>query len=148
MALHFMLTKILEGVVARTWNSEHFIIFVVVILQHKKEVHTFKVVCRWMEHMLNLWEKGNFAALVKNTVNTNKQQQPIRQQGKSKEHVQQVYTHMLPQGTLYQAIQWVTYYGKGGLLQSTKTDSKTGNIVNDVLLGKHPSPSQPPEEAL
>uniref|UniRef100_A0A7S2EU87 Uncharacterized protein n=1 Tax=Ditylum brightwellii TaxID=49249 RepID=A0A7S2EU87_9STRA len=55
---------------------------------------------------------------------------------------------MLLQGKLYQAVRWVTVCDKGGLLQPTDIDLKTGNLVSEVLLGKQPVPSQPPEEAL
>eukprot|EP00957_Ditylum_brightwellii_P027760 2097577-Ditylum_brightwellii.AAC.1 len=45
----------------------------------------------------DLWEKGDFAALVEDTVKTNKTQQPTGQKQETKEHVRQVYTRMLLQ---------------------------------------------------
>eukprot|EP00957_Ditylum_brightwellii_P087874 6692542-Ditylum_brightwellii.AAC.1 len=71
-----------------------------------------------MEHRMDLWEKGDFVALVEDT------------------------------GKLHQAVRWVTGRNKGGLLQPTNIDSKTGNLVSDMLLGKHPVLSQPLEETL
>eukprot|EP00957_Ditylum_brightwellii_P198419 15120624-Ditylum_brightwellii.AAC.1 len=55
---------------------------------------------------------------------------------------------MLLQGKLRQAVRWVTGQDKGSLLQPTDICSKTGLPVEEVLLCKHPSPTQPSEEAL
>eukprot|EP00957_Ditylum_brightwellii_P207864 15354854-Ditylum_brightwellii.AAC.2 len=55
---------------------------------------------------------------------------------------------MLLQGKLQQAVCWITGWNKGGLLQPSSTCFKTGKPVSKVLLSKHPSPSQQPEEAL
>eukprot|EP00957_Ditylum_brightwellii_P067301 5107736-Ditylum_brightwellii.AAC.2 len=46
------------------------------------------------------------------------------------------------------AVRWVTGQDKSDLLQPTDTCSKTGLPVEEVLLSKHPSPTQPLEEAL
>eukprot|EP00957_Ditylum_brightwellii_P197677 15059899-Ditylum_brightwellii.AAC.1 len=54
---------------------------------------------------------------------------------------------MLLQGKLRQAVRWVTGQDKGVLLQPTNTCSKTGLPVEEVFLSKHPSPTQPSEDA-
>eukprot|EP00957_Ditylum_brightwellii_P056427 4277166-Ditylum_brightwellii.AAC.1 len=101
-----------------------------------------------MEHRMGLWEKGDYLALVEGTIKTNKTQQPTVQQRESLEHVCCVYTWMLLQGKLRQAVHWLTGRDKGELLQPTDINSKTGKPVNEVLLSKHPAQSQPPEAAL
>eukprot|EP00957_Ditylum_brightwellii_P042419 3212013-Ditylum_brightwellii.AAC.2 len=101
-----------------------------------------------MEHRMDLLEKGDYLALVEDTVKTNKMQQPTVQQRESLEHVHHVYTQMLLQGKLRQAICWLNGRDKGGLLQPTDIDSKTGKPASKVLLSKHLAQSQPPEAAL
>eukprot|EP00957_Ditylum_brightwellii_P024739 1869019-Ditylum_brightwellii.AAC.1 len=83
-----------------------------------------------MEQRMDLWDKGKFLALVEDTANTNKTQHPTRQWRESLEHVCHVYMQMLLQGKLRQAVQW------------------TGKPVSEVLISKHPIPSQPTETAL
>eukprot|EP00957_Ditylum_brightwellii_P189510 14424891-Ditylum_brightwellii.AAC.1 len=72
-----------------------------------------------MEHRMDLWDKGGFLALVEDTATTNKTQQPTGQRTESVEHVWRVYTRMLLQGKLWQAVRWITGQDKGGLLQPT-----------------------------
>eukprot|EP00957_Ditylum_brightwellii_P039239 2968836-Ditylum_brightwellii.AAC.1 len=91
---------------------------------------------------------GDFAALVEDTIKTNQQQQLTGQRQESKEHVRWVYTRMLLQGKLPQTVRWVTGHDKGALLLPTNVNSKTGSLVSDVLLNKHPVPSQSSKEAL
>eukprot|EP00957_Ditylum_brightwellii_P142376 10846860-Ditylum_brightwellii.AAC.1 len=55
---------------------------------------------------------------------------------------------MLFQGKLRQTVCWITSQDKGGLLQPTDINSKTGKLVSKDLISKHPDPSQPPELAL
>eukprot|EP00957_Ditylum_brightwellii_P156114 11883080-Ditylum_brightwellii.AAC.1 len=55
---------------------------------------------------------------------------------------------MLLQDKLGQAVRWITGQDKGGLLQPMYVGSKTGKPVSEVILSKHPAPSQPPKSAL
>eukprot|EP00957_Ditylum_brightwellii_P001267 99487-Ditylum_brightwellii.AAC.1 len=78
-----------------------------------------------MEHRMDLWEKGDFRALVEDTIKINKRQQPTGQKNKMPKHTRKVYTRMLLQSKLRQAVCWVTGRDKGGLLLPTDRDSKT-----------------------
>eukprot|EP00957_Ditylum_brightwellii_P201833 15327426-Ditylum_brightwellii.AAC.1 len=100
-----------------------------------------------MEHWMDLWEKGDYTVLVEDTIKVNKRQQPMGQHNKSAEHIRRVYTQMLLQGKLRQAVLWVTGRDKGGLLLPSDTDTNTGLAVKEVLLSKHPDPTPPPESA-
>eukprot|EP00957_Ditylum_brightwellii_P142943 10891218-Ditylum_brightwellii.AAC.1 len=97
---------------------------------------------------MDLWEKEDYLTLVKDTVKTNKTQQPTVQQRESLEHVRCVYTRMLLQGKLRQAVCWLTSRDKGGLIQPTDIDLKTGKPVSKVLLSKHLAQSKPLEAVL
>eukprot|EP00957_Ditylum_brightwellii_P043798 3321436-Ditylum_brightwellii.AAC.1 len=97
---------------------------------------------------MDLWEKGDCIALVEDTDKTDKMQQPNVQWRESLEHVRHVYTLILLWDNLCQAVHWITGRDKGGLLQPTDVNSKTGKPVSEVLLSKHPAQSQPPEAAL
>eukprot|EP00957_Ditylum_brightwellii_P061560 4671549-Ditylum_brightwellii.AAC.1 len=40
-----------------------------------------------MEHRMDLWEKGDYTALVEDTIKVNKHQQPTGQRNESAEHI-------------------------------------------------------------
>eukprot|EP00957_Ditylum_brightwellii_P049497 3754346-Ditylum_brightwellii.AAC.1 len=82
---------------------------------------------------MDLREKGDFASLVEDTMKINKHQQPTGQNDDSPDHICRVYTRMLLQGKLQQAVRWITGRDKGGLLQPTKIDSKTGDTEYETL---------------
>eukprot|EP00957_Ditylum_brightwellii_P103924 7918298-Ditylum_brightwellii.AAC.1 len=94
-----------------------------------------------------LGEKGS-AVLVEDTIATNRTQQPIIQHREILEHVRCVYTWILLQGKLQQAVHWITSQEKGELLQPSDRCSKTGKLINKVLLSKNPCPLQPLDKAL
>eukprot|EP00957_Ditylum_brightwellii_P188647 14361304-Ditylum_brightwellii.AAC.1 len=71
----FARAEILDGVVERWWNVERFIIYTAVILQHQKGVRSYHDVRRRIEHCMDLWEKGDYKALVDDTIKVNKCQQ-------------------------------------------------------------------------
>eukprot|EP00957_Ditylum_brightwellii_P083571 6352247-Ditylum_brightwellii.AAC.1 len=79
---------------------------------------------------MDMWGKGEFITLVEDTASTNKTQQPTGQWKESLEHICHVYMKMLLQGELRQDVQWITGQDKGGLLQPTNVDSKTGKPVS------------------
>eukprot|EP00957_Ditylum_brightwellii_P127042 9685077-Ditylum_brightwellii.AAC.1 len=79
---------------------------------------------------MDLWEKGDYTALVEDTIKVNKHQQPMGQRNKLAEHICRVYTQILLEGKLWQAVQWVAGRDKGGLLFPSDTDTNTGLTVN------------------
>eukprot|EP00957_Ditylum_brightwellii_P208629 15358293-Ditylum_brightwellii.AAC.2 len=100
-----------------------------------------------MEHQMDLWEKGDYMALAEDTIKVNKCQQPTGQRNELAKHIRWVYTQMLLQGKLWQAVRWVTGRDKGGLLLLSDIDTITGLTVNEVLISKHPDPT-PPQESV
>eukprot|EP00957_Ditylum_brightwellii_P082621 6281708-Ditylum_brightwellii.AAC.1 len=64
------------------------------------------------------------------------------------EHMTKTFANMLFQGKLWQAVRWLTWREKGGLLKPGTICSKTGLPVDKVLASKHPEPIVPPELAL
>eukprot|EP00957_Ditylum_brightwellii_P046960 3564845-Ditylum_brightwellii.AAC.1 len=83
----FTLLEILDGMVERWWNAERFIVYTAVILQRQKVVRSYHDVQRRMEHQMDLWEKGDYAALVEDTIKVNKHQQPTGQCYELAEHI-------------------------------------------------------------
>eukprot|EP00957_Ditylum_brightwellii_P206608 15349189-Ditylum_brightwellii.AAC.2 len=68
----FTLSEILDGVVERQWNAERFIVYTAVILQRQKGVRSYHDVRRRMKHWMDLWDKGDYTALVEDTIKVNK----------------------------------------------------------------------------
>eukprot|EP00957_Ditylum_brightwellii_P043810 3322308-Ditylum_brightwellii.AAC.2 len=96
---------------------------------------------------MDLWEKGYCKALVEDIIKVNRRHQPTRQRNKLAGHICWIYTQMLLQGKLRQAVRWVTGRDKGGLLLPSDTNLNTGLTVGEVLLSKHPDPTPPPKSA-
>eukprot|EP00957_Ditylum_brightwellii_P118818 9062652-Ditylum_brightwellii.AAC.1 len=91
---------------------------------------TYKDVRRHMMHGMDLWEKKEFAALVEDTIATNRRQQPTVQRKETHEHVGCIYTWMLLQGKVRQAVYWTTGLEKGGLSQLSDRCSKMGKLIS------------------
>eukprot|EP00957_Ditylum_brightwellii_P200725 15301848-Ditylum_brightwellii.AAC.1 len=91
---------------------------------------------KWIQ-WIDLWEKGNYTALVEGTVQTNKKQHSTDQQLESKEYARQVYMWLLLQGKFSQAIRWVTGCEKGRILWLVDINFKTAGSVSNVLLSEY-----------
>ena len=63
-----MLASEFNGVRARKWNSERPIIFAPIILRKTTGVYKARNIRTWITRRLNDWEKGNYAALVADTI--------------------------------------------------------------------------------
>eukprot|EP00957_Ditylum_brightwellii_P144514 11008383-Ditylum_brightwellii.AAC.1 len=56
------------------------------------------------EYQMDLWDKGDYKVLVEVTIKVNRHQQPTGQCNKLAEHICRVYTQILLQGKLCQAV--------------------------------------------
>jgi hypothetical protein len=65
-----LLTKELEGICSRKWNSEKFLVFQMEILQHSKEVMGAGGVKRHRSKQMDAWEEGKCSMLIQDTEQT------------------------------------------------------------------------------
>eukprot|EP00957_Ditylum_brightwellii_P044754 3394045-Ditylum_brightwellii.AAC.1 len=121
-----LLATQINGVTECKWNSNHFIVFPILILQCLKGTKASHNICRCIDHQLDLWEQGKFDQLCEDTVATCQRQILANQK----------------------AVRWLTGHEKGGLLQPNNKCSKTGLPVATVLQSKHPEPVVPELQAL
>ena len=67
------LAKELRGMRDRLWNSEWFIVFMMVILQQARNITSSQEICRRIEKRLDAWEAGFHGMLVEETLHTCRQ---------------------------------------------------------------------------
>ena len=60
----------LDGVRTRKWNAERVIVFQYIILQHTQGVNNFAQIRKRILFPLDLWNRGAFYKLVKETYNS------------------------------------------------------------------------------
>ena len=58
----------MRGVLDRRWNLERFIVFQTVALQRARHVTASRDIQRRIEKRLEVWEAGQFAILVEDTL--------------------------------------------------------------------------------
>ena len=60
------------------------------------------------------------------------------QRQEMEEHVQKVFFRIILQEKLWQDVKQVTGRDKGGLILPKKMEERTGQLVTDILVSKHP----------
>jgi hypothetical protein len=61
----YTLSKILDGIQARQWNSERFLVYYMVVLQRgETTINTSKAIRNMIAWRLDAWDRYNFAMLV------------------------------------------------------------------------------------
>ena len=139
-----LLTKELEGIKSRKWNSEKFLVYQMVILQRSKEVSGAGNIKRRLSKRMDAWEAGKFLMLVQDTERTALAQLAKAQGSSTPEQRAKVYARLVLQGKLRAAVCWITEREKGGILLPDEKDEKTGDTVLEVLQSKHPD-ARPPD---
>eukprot|EP00957_Ditylum_brightwellii_P057947 4393573-Ditylum_brightwellii.AAC.1 len=79
-----------------------------VVLQKLKGMNNSHDIQRWINHHLDLWDRGEYAQLVKDTLSTIHRHMPANQQTEMDKHVTKTFVNMLFQGKLQQDIRWLT----------------------------------------
>ena len=78
-----VLTTFMTGIVDRRWNSEHLVVYPIIILQRKKGLVSAQCILWRIRHRLDLWDQGEFMVLTKYTEATKNWQHPMVQQKKT-----------------------------------------------------------------
>ena len=107
------LTRELEGVVERSWNSERFLVFPAVILQRSPSAKRARDIRRRIEYRLQAWAEGKFNMLVEDTSRTSISLISTKRRSMSDEQIAKTYTRLVLQGKLRSAVRFVTDRDKG-----------------------------------
>ena len=144
-----LLTQELNGVRARHWNSERFIVFQLVVLQRCPQVSRAKDIGPRLTLRMDAWEKGNYAMLVQNTERTMSEYLDSKQSS-APDPAQRakIFHAKMLRGDIRGAIRYLTESEKGSILQPSDTDAKSGESVGDVLRSKHPAARVPDVDLL
>jgi hypothetical protein len=110
-----LLTKELEGIKSRKWNSEKFLVYQMVILQRSKEVSGAGSIKRRLSKRMDAWEAGKLSMLVQDTEQTALAQLAKAQGTLTPEQRAKVYARLVLQGKLRAAVRWITEREKGGI---------------------------------
>jgi hypothetical protein len=136
------LAREFKGVQARQWNSEHPLVFVSVVLQTTPGVKRARDIRQRLEQRMNLWDQGQFAALVDDT-----EAEVLGRVGTGlppdEETKARAYNSRVLSGRLRSAVREITRRGDGGVLQPDSVCTKTGLPVLTVLREKHPPMRDP-----
>ena len=132
------ITKELSGIMNRTWNSERFLVFQMVILQRSPKVVSATAIRNRIKSRLQLWMNGEFEWLVHDTVTEMKTIRYNQSHHQTQEQVAKVYSRLLLQGKVRAAVRWLTERANGGLLMPDDMDEQKHQPVHRTLCDLHP----------
>ena len=138
----------LKEVRDRRWNSERFIIFQTVMLQHALHVTASQSIRLRIEKRLDTWGEGKHEMLLKETIRTCEEYLTVARKEETSEHRAQTYHSLVLRRKLRTAVRWITEMEAGGFLQPGDRCTKTGDRVMEVLCTKHPEAWTPTSESL
>ena len=143
-----MLSEIIDGILARQWNTERLIVFQLVILQRSRDVKQAKDIRRRMTKRLEAWSEGKFEMLVQDTERSLKTYLTTKQGNVSKEQRAKIFNRKMLRGDVRGAVRHLTERDKGGVLMPDDIDEKSGDSVADVPASKHPDARTPEASSL
>jgi hypothetical protein len=127
----------------RTANSEKPMIFAATILQSVPTVTQAKDIKARLTTRMNMWQKGEYKALVDDTENA-----ALSAIGSTRrtcdESRGRAYNKRVLTGRLRSAVRNLTNRGGGGALAPDQKCTKSERLVLDVLMDKHPEMREPP----
>jgi len=129
--------------VARTTNSEKPLVFAAVILPRTTGVWSAKDIRLRMNQRMDLWQQGNYAALVDDM-----EAEALARIGTPPEPTEETcaraFNARVLSGRLRAAVRNLTNRDGGGVLRPDDKCMKTGRPVLEVLQEKHPKLRDPP----
>jgi hypothetical protein len=122
----FTLAKILEGVQARRWNSEHLLVFFFVMLQGGNvTIKSAKVIMNRITWRMEAWDREG-DKLVHAIVTYVQAKLSFRQDEQSPERRTRIFQARMLKRDVRRAVKYLTESEKGGLLLPDGIDEKAG----------------------
>ena len=123
----------LDRVCARKWNAERVIVFQPVIIQRAQGVTNYAQILKRIYFLLDLWNRGAFEELVKDTYNSAMGYLGKAREIQTPEELHGTFSNLVLKGKLREAVQFVCDREKGGVLQPDKLSKDcTGTIKETV----------------
>jgi hypothetical protein len=97
---------------------------------------------------MDAWQQGKFCILVQNTEQTMESLLSAKQGGLTPKQCAKIFHRKMLRGDVRGAVIYLTSREKGGILQPTDIDEKSGDPVKTVLKSKHPDARIPKPESL
>jgi hypothetical protein len=105
----YIIAKILDGVKARKWKSEQFIVYSLVILQcGHATIKSAKTIREHLTSRMDAWDKENAKMLVQGTVRDTEARLLKRQDQKSPEQRARVFQMKILKGDLRGSVKYLT----------------------------------------
>jgi hypothetical protein len=133
----YIVSKILDGIQARQWNSERFMVYWMVVLQlGGTTIKTSKAIRNRFTWCLNAWDRDEFAMLVQTTAQDMQTKLCRRQDGQMPERRGSIFQSKMLKGDLRRA-------EKVGVLFPDDIDEKYEVTIKAVLQSKRPEAAKP-----
>ena len=94
----------IKGVRDRLWNSEHFIVFLTVILQRARHVTASQSICQSIGKRLDAWAEGKHSMMLEYTLRACREYLAIARREETAEHQAQTYHSLVLRGKLRTAV--------------------------------------------
>jgi hypothetical protein len=133
------MTSLMEGVKSRKWNSERFLLFQIVVLQHTREMMRARDTKKRLKWRMDAWDEGKFSMLVQTTERDMESFLSTKQRGQSEEQRANIFNMKMLRGDVHGTVKYLTDTIVGGVLLPSEIDDKTGDTVEEVLRSKHPA---------
>ena len=127
---------------------ECFIVFQTVMLQRARYVTASQDIWRRIEKRLDVWEAGQFAMLVEDTLRSSTKYLTAVRREETVEHRSKTFHVLVLRGKLRTAVRWIMEREKGGVLQPDDHCTKTGERMMEVFRTKHSDARPPPAVCL
>ena len=131
-----------RGVRERLWNSERPLVYVATILQTTPGVRRAKDIRSRLTQRMDLWDQGNYKALVDDTEGEVLSRLPSSRPPDEEAQARSFNARVLS-GRLRSAVRAITNRSGGGVRQPDDLCSKAGRPVWQVLQEKHPALRDP-----
>lgn len=142
------LTTEVANLTQGTYTSERLLVFCSVILQRDFSVRKAIDIRRLLKRRLTLWKQSSFDLLLQEAERCDRVLQSPRNSSNKQhdeEHLIKIFTKLLLQGKVRDAVKWVTGGHSGGVLEPHQlfTVDGTSKTVLEVLQSKHPASTIP-----
>lgn len=140
-----ILSDEVDSLTNKQTTSERVITFSAVVLQRDNQVKKASDIRKLIKRRLQMWNDGHFDALLSEAERCDIYfQQPAKRAQKKvpSDHEMKVFTRLMLQGKVKDAMKWISEKGKGGVLEPSHVFDINGEekTVFEILKEKHPEP--------
>jgi hypothetical protein len=133
--------------------SDRLLVFCAVVLQRDSSVRKACDIRRILTRRLSLWTDNQYDVLLQEAVRCDRQLckgPTVTKKPPNTDHIETIFTKLMLQGKVRDAIRWVTERSTGGVLNpsSVIVSGDEQKTVLEILKEKHPYPKEPGSDIL